>query len=87
MVVVSVSVFIWEDDVVMGYVVASVGELESAILEVVDSGALFPVGVKFLTGDGVYNFSFESLRLVNVDNGKSALYMPGMVENVLAEIV
>lgn len=72
---------------VMGYVVDGVGKLESAILEVVDSGVLFPVGVKFLTGGGVYNFSFETLRLFNVDNGETALYLPGMVENVLAEIV
>ena len=71
----------------MGYVVDGVGKLESVILEVVDSGVLFPVGVKFLTGDGVYNFSFEILRLFNVGNGESALYMSGMVENVLVEIV
>ena len=43
--------------------------------------------MRFLTGGGVYNFSFETLRLFNVGNGESALYMLGMVENVLAEIV
>ena len=41
LVVVGDSVFIGKDEIVMGYVVDGVGKLESAILEVVDSGVLF----------------------------------------------
>lgn len=80
-------VFVGKRVFVMDYIVANVGELESVVLGIVSSGALFPVGVSFLTVDGVYNFSVEDCRLFNVDNGRSALYMPGLVENVLAEIV
>ena len=70
----------------MDYIVSSVNEFETALLCSAMNREKVSV-VKFLDNNVVRNFKFEAPFLTNIETGKCGLYLPGMVEVVLAEVI
>lgn len=68
--------------------VSDIVGLREVVLGVVGSGALFPVGIGVVNGEGVVvrELVYQFPRLVNPVNGKSVVFMPGMEEVVLEAI-